>query len=240
MSEREKFTEEQAAAIIRRAAQLQGESRGPNKPTVDLEDLQKIAAEAGIDPSVLNMAIHEQKAGLSKKPGASTLVRVIPGELSPDEFDVAFSRLPPNWRKAWMNQMGKTMNGHLQGAGTQNMVSLVSRNGVTSIEIKTQPWMIFMYTIYPALLTGFVLFVNSMAQGWGLPMTLLSALLMVAGIPFFIWRLRVARAQVSEVMELIAGAVEDQIAQDAANPSKNMPALDRWDDQDDGFLRQNS
>jgi hypothetical protein len=240
VSGKEKFTEEQAAAIIRRAAQLQGEGRSGHKPTVDLEDLRKIAAEAGIDPSVLNIAVHEQRAGLPEKSKSGTLVRVIPGELKPDEFDIAFSRLPPNTKKAWMSQMGKTLNGYLQTSGLQVLFNIVSRNGVTRVELKSQPWLIFMYTMYPPLLLGFVLGINSLAQDWGIVPTLVSALLMVIGIPFFLWRLRVGQTKVEEMMEQICSAVEDQIALDEEPANESTPRRNLVDTQDDEFLSQNS
>ncbi|MGI9625526.1 MAG: hypothetical protein ACR2QM_01710 [Longimicrobiales bacterium] len=107
MSSDEKFvrrySDKEVNALIKRATELQEEdatpSRGDSRAGMTLVELQEIAAEAGIDPKLIQRAaahvdIPRTRTVGEKFAGAPFLVsveRVVPGELSA----AAFSRIVP-------------------------------------------------------------------------------------------------------------------------------------------------
>ena len=113
------FSEEQAADILQRAARLQeAENSGtPYTPGITEAELMRIATEAGIDPSFLGKALDgmtepERKERLLKF--VNEAVRVVDGELDPEDFDLVVDGLPThsnNKKGRTLTQIGRQVSG---------------------------------------------------------------------------------------------------------------------------------
>ena len=84
-----RYADAETAAILKRAAELQGTAEPPTSPT--LTDLQQIADEAGIEPRYVRQAAAElaspSRGGGVGAPDALALQRVVAGELPAPAFD---------------------------------------------------------------------------------------------------------------------------------------------------------
>lgn len=96
------YTEEEIAAMLERAAELQTQqSRNPLHRSLSFEELEEIAAEAGIDPANLRQAARELdspgKVLLDKSSGTNAthnfVERTIPGPLSLDAWEDVVAEL---------------------------------------------------------------------------------------------------------------------------------------------------
>ena len=211
--EKRVFSEKEAAEILQRAAKIQEESTGtPYSPGVSLEELKRIAVEAGIDVSVLDKAIHShQEVPVSKGifPLLQEHERVVDGELSTDNFDIVYEVLkrPTN---QFIQQVGRTMQIRSMAAGSQVIISIACRNDRTKINVRPTIFVPFMTILYPALLLSFIALVNLSVHGqvlWGLLATF--AALAIA-VPLFIWRTK----SVDTKARKLANDLADLIQQD--------------------------
>lgn len=85
-----RYADAETAAILKRAAELQGTAEPPTSPT--LTDLQQIADEAGIEPRYVRQAAAElasapRGGGTAGAPDALALQRVVAGEVPASAFD---------------------------------------------------------------------------------------------------------------------------------------------------------
>jgi hypothetical protein len=94
----------QVEAVLRRAVQLEAEQRSPGVPGLSVEDLTKVAIEAGLSPAAVDAALGELKLGAlpqEEKPAAWLDRRLGPErvragrvvELPPDEAARQLQRL---------------------------------------------------------------------------------------------------------------------------------------------------
>lgn len=109
------FSEAQIQALLKRATQLHIQDEGQT-PGLTLADLEHIAADAGIPPQYLRAALHESDGQVTPRGGSGHtkthvfIERVIPGELTDDEWEQVVLRL----RKEYANDMAD-----LYGMGPQ-------------------------------------------------------------------------------------------------------------------------
>src|SRR5687768_3068307 len=132
------FNEKQAGAILRRAAELSSaSSTGGSSGGTTLADMERIAAEIGIDAAHVRAAAAE----LTRSPAGNTagiidLERVVPGELSDEAWEAVVADL----RRTFSNpgttsQVGLAREWSLKGEMGHLHASLVSRQGHTRIQI---------------------------------------------------------------------------------------------------------
>ena len=96
------YTEQEIAALIERTAELQAEKnrRGDRGSGLTLTELESVAAEAGLDPSLLRQAAAEMdgpRSGLSQRRSASSThiftERWVPGPLNPEAWEDVVAEL---------------------------------------------------------------------------------------------------------------------------------------------------
>lgn len=211
--EKRVFSEKEAAEILQSAAKIQEESSGtPYSPGVSLDELKRIAVEAGIDVAVLDKAIHSHQEVPEQK-GLFPLLReherVVDGELEPDNFDIVYEVLkrPTN---QFIQQVGRTMQIRSMAAGSQVVISIACRNDRTKINVRPTIFVPFMTILYPALLLSFIAMVNLSVHGhvlWGL-----LAMLGVLGIsvPLFLWRTKAVDANSKKLANDLADVIQQE------------------------------
>lgn len=148
------FSEKDAAAILKRAAELQEKASAGGSPEgVSLSDLKRIAEESGIDPSYVEQALIQQAAAPVKGGGGKVLELSVPGELAPDRLDVVSDILSTHRGFKPLTQVGRTVQGFVQGSWGPMELQASSRNGKTKVTVRPMLGQTFMMTGYtPALL----------------------------------------------------------------------------------------
>ena len=156
MPEDRVFSEKEIGDILRRAVELQErpEAQTAYTPGVTLDELQRIAAEVGVDPSSLAQAIREHSIGESLADSvrffgiewAKEFERVIPGEVDPSDFDILVEqtgqRLGPKHQTI---QFGRSLETWLTSGLGYGRARIQSRNGRTRVSVRSN-------TIWPSLL----------------------------------------------------------------------------------------
>jgi hypothetical protein len=147
-----RFSEEEVALIIKRAAELQQTEEIAEEPAnaLTLAEVEQIAKEAGIDPGLIRRAAQsldrpEQESRPSPWVGAPTRLvfeRVIDGEISPDEYEnlidtvrraIGQNGIPSVLGRtlSWTSASTSRRRGHER----QVNVNIMSRRGVTTIRV---------------------------------------------------------------------------------------------------------
>jgi hypothetical protein len=244
MAEGRKFSEEEAGAIIRRAAQLQTSAgaKGQSGP-VSYEDLQSLAQEAGIDPALLRQAVLESRAGAIQT-GKNELVRIVEGELEPEEFDVINEFIGPQGNRFMSSQVGRTMNRYVMAGPGQASVNVTSRGGITKVTVQKNYIGSFMMSAYPFLLAAFILALNLFVRGvwgWGV---LSAVVLPVMGIVLFMLVRQLYDRKAQEVLDRIADGLTTHFASQTTKESSaerayrstsmELPAADPLTEQNKG------
>lgn len=177
------FSEQEASEILQKAAKMQeDQGHGPSyTPGITVEELQRIAAEAGIDPAVLESAMKSDK---ERKPDTRLtfeMERVLQGELDPSEFDVILEALGPTHRRQGVTQVGRTVSGTIWTGAGHTTVSVNSRNGRTRLSMKANPFFAFFIVLYP-LFVGSIIMSAAIAEGaraaWAVPIVWLIAMVL--------------------------------------------------------------
>ncbi len=155
-----RFDDEEVALILRRAAELQEAQPGAGSQGMTLADLEEVAREAGLDPSLVRRAAAEvgdagttgaaaaPLTGGSRFLGAPTVLRaerIIDGELAVDEFETLLDEIRSTFNDvgsfstlgrtlAWRSSPG--MHGRHGGGARQINVTIVIRGGQTGIRVE--------------------------------------------------------------------------------------------------------
>lgn len=156
MPENEIYSEQQVAAIMRRAAELQEQKVDSGYvPGVTKAELDKLAQEIGIDPAFLELALEETKNSTNTKSSfgwSEEYERVVDFELQPEDFDVLLSQLKPMKSSQPLSQVGRTLQGKIWTGSSVAHITVTSRNGRTKIKVKSWPFLAIMTTLYPAFI----------------------------------------------------------------------------------------
>jgi hypothetical protein len=151
-----KFSEEEVALIIKRAAELQQTQQIEQEPSnaLTLSEVEQIAREAGIDPKLIRQAAH----GLERPPeisrpspwlGAPTRLvfeRVIDGEIPVDDFEPIINEIRRTFGDNGVpSVLGRTLawsssyqGGRRRNNGRMVSVSVVSRSGATTVRVEEE------------------------------------------------------------------------------------------------------
>jgi len=154
------YSEKEAAEILQRAAKIQENAQegAPYTPGVTEDELFRIATEAGIAPEFLQRAL----AGKTESERRETLlryaneaIRVVEGELDPEDFDLVVEGLPRNFNNKMgqpLTQIGRQVSGTISLKGGHAQVEVKARRGRTRISVKTLGFFPLFGTIYPAFI----------------------------------------------------------------------------------------
>lgn len=164
-----KFSEEEVALIIKRAAELQQTQQVEAEPSnaLTLTEVEQIAREAGIDPKLIRQAAHGlDRPSETSRPspwlGAPTHLvfeRVVDGEIPVDDFEPLINEIRRTMGDNGMpSVLGRTLawtssysGGRRRNSGRMVNVNIVSRSGVTTIRVEEE-----MRNIAGALFGGLV------------------------------------------------------------------------------------
>jgi hypothetical protein len=151
-----KFSEEEVALIIKRAAELQQTQQVENEPStaLTLTEVEQIAREAGIDPKLIRQAAHGlDRPSETSRPspwlGAPTHLvfeRVVDGEIPVDDFEPLINEIRRTMSDNGVTSvLGRTLawtssytGGRRRNNGRMVNVNIVSRSGVTTIRVEEE------------------------------------------------------------------------------------------------------
>jgi hypothetical protein len=164
-----KFSEEEVALIIKRAAELQQTQQVEQEPSnaLTLTEVEQIAREAGIDPALIRRAAHGlDRPTETSRPsawlGAPTRLvfeRVVDGEIPVDDFEPLINEIRRTFGDNGVpSVLGRTLawtssysGGRRRQNGRMVNVNIASRGGLTTIRVEEE-----MRNIAGALFGGLV------------------------------------------------------------------------------------
>lgn len=211
------FSEKEAGELLQRAVKLQesGQSGAGYTPGVTLDELEKIAKEAGVDPKYLHEAMLCANTDSDKK-GWHSLTdeyeRVIDGELPPEHFDVVLEHVKNRnlGRGAGVNQVGRTMSVDTFTGGSTARVTITSRNGRTRINVRSTAIGAYFLSLHPTLVVGVVLGANLCSHGYVWQGLTAGFGLVGAGFALFTHLMKRGKLKARELADKIASSVEDE------------------------------
>lgn len=227
------FSEKEAADLVVRAAKLQEKSGGGDyTPGISYDELAKMAAEAGIDPSFLSQAMDGGPVGDEDKPARSFLgiplsqefERVVDFELPPENFDVVSEMFTP--RAIGHGPHGTRMTNVGQQVGRSLMMQvnqwpafgqlkLTSRNGRTRITTKATAFLAYFAGLHLPLILSIVL-LAMMSPGEKRPplepwvALSISGALWAMGLSAFTWISKAGHKKMRELTDQIAERVQEE------------------------------
>jgi hypothetical protein len=191
MSEQRLYSEAEAVEIVQRAARLQESSAdgGTYRPGVSVEELRRIAEDAGIDVRYLERALEgegEEKTSRSLLNLVEETEFVLSGEIPAEDFDEVMEAFRRHGKVQVAQQIGRGMTGVLQRGSLFANFELFSKNGRTRLKLKATPFMAYFLGLHTPLILSLVLGVNLMARGLVVPGLLaMLGLLAVGGLVFW-------------------------------------------------------
>lgn len=239
MSGRRVFSEQEVVEIIKRATELSAEEvHDAYVPGVTLEELERIAKEVGISPQTLRNAIAERGTEPKQKDRFGfneEFVRVVDGELDPDDFDLAIEGMRPIHGKhgAGTTQIGRSLRSSLWTGISQAHLNIQSRSGRTRIEIKSNPWMQALYTLHPAFMAALITTGAMGERGMGWLGAAIGAGLMVIGTVAFNWLRKAGHRRAEQSADKIKENVESLVEQRLSRPTTVVQQSDSAEQQID-------
>ena len=161
---RKLFSEKQVSTILRRATEMQQAAKTTDPTGLTFEELQQIAAEAGIDPKYLGAAIteQEQQGDVDERfrwLGASTSVEkehVIVGEVSEEQWEVMVDEIRRAFKLVGASgQIGRSREWTHDSRDQQAQVTVTSRDGQTKIRLVARYPQLAVATFVPATTLAF-------------------------------------------------------------------------------------
>lgn len=211
------YSEKEASEILQKAVALQeaaGEAGEAYTPGITIEELRKIAEEAGLDPKFLDLAMTASTQPEPPKKWFLNLVqdheRVIEGELPPDHFDIVLDGVGRAHRKAALRQVGRAVEGQIGKGWGFGWLKLTSRRGRTRLSLRSNCFVPFMTTIYPALIVGAILGSNLAEQGMGLAGFGTFLGLLMAGFGVFQYGVKKSHEAFAKLADDLEARIEDE------------------------------
>lgn len=209
------YSEQEAAEVLQRAVRLQEASNksGEYTPGITIEELKKIASEAGIDAGILEKALAGMGEDERSKLGLFNLTeefeRVVAGEMDPNDYDKILNLLKPGQRG--MQQVGRSLSG--QGTVGPHMVQLnvESRNGRTKVKVKYLPVFAYLLGLHGPVIGSFIALGLLSEKGLPLLGAAIAAGLLTAGSLAFRWLVKSGRAATRKLTGQIVEAIEEEV-----------------------------
>lgn len=225
------FSEKEAADLVVRAAKLQEKAGGEAyTPGISFDELEKMAAEAGIDPAFLNQAMAGVPSGEEEAktflgiPLSTEFERVVDFELPPENFDVITEVLPPRIAghgprgQRQLNvgtQVGRTVQMQVSSGTAYGTLKMTSRNGRTRISSKQTMFLPFMAGLYPGMMIAFVSLMmlvdgeTSSRASAAVNVSIAILALLLGGL-VFTWLSKAGQAKMRAVTDQIAERVAEE------------------------------
>lgn len=211
--EKRYFTEKEAARFVQLAAKLQehaAEKGAEYSPGVSLDELRRVAAEAGIDPKFLDEAIASQSRTTEKRVPWSVVEKVVDGALDPNDYDVVREALGHGMRRSALRQVGRSLEGRTLEGGVAHDVRVTSRGGRTRVSVKPSLFPTFIFTIYPAVMLAFIGSAIASDAGFGAAWAL-GAVVGILGVVMFAWLAARAQGTAEGIADRVCRAAVDAV-----------------------------
>ena len=158
-----RYSEDEVSTILRLAMDRGGHEE-MRRDGMSLDELVEVASEAGIEPNLIRSAAERLDTLEAPARGVDWLgvrpyteiVRVVDGELSPDDWDEVVSEL----RSAFSgptgkaSQLGKTSEWYGGSEFTATHMSFTPEGGRTKMKARLTSWAVPVFTYLPAMLVG--------------------------------------------------------------------------------------
>lgn len=225
------FSEQEAADLVVKAAKLQEKAGGDKyTPGISYSELEKMAAEAGIDPAYLEQAFKGEPTGEEEAksflgiPLWTEFERVVEVELPPENFDVVSELLPPRMgghgpRGTRMlnvgQQVGRSLQMPIMKGPAYGTMRMTSRNGRTRITTRQTMFFPFMAGLYPGLIGAFIstmMMLPGETRGPGNPLVNIpiAIALLVAGLIAYFALAKSGQRKMRELTDEIAHRVQEE------------------------------
>jgi len=227
VAQREVFSEQEVTDIIRRAAELsEGAVQSqPYSPGVTRAELEKIAAEIGVDPRSLEQAIldsRQSNAGTEGLRLAPEYERVVEGELDPSEFDLVtdFIRTASRFGPG-VSQVGRSVNARAWAGPSKADVNITSRNGRTKIKVRSSPLIGLIAGGYGAFVTS-ILSAPALAEAgqYGLAFAAVAASVLVGG-GVGTWLIKRGQSASRKLADQLRDRIEETLSSKDQNDSSH-------------------
>ncbi|MBO6576924.1 MAG: hypothetical protein JJ896_15855 [Rhodothermales bacterium] len=138
------YTEEEIGRVLKRAAEIQGKQPRKTGYGLSLNEIQDLAADAGIDPALVLAAAGELNANAEGRkkawwggPMSSTFVRTVEGPLSDETWEDMLTILRRRTKNTGTTERRGTTRQltFRSDSGTRGHLITTYRNGVTEIEL---------------------------------------------------------------------------------------------------------
>ena len=217
MSSRQVFSEQEAAEIMQQAVQLQEHSsQGEDyTPGVTLQELQRIAEEAGLDPSFIEKAISGKPIVESEKGVfhfTETFERVIDGEINPDDFDLVLDemKLTGKNNRPGAFQVGRSMTAMAWTGISQAKVEVSARKGRTRLRVHSNAFVAYFIGLHMPLIVG-IITMAQMMQSNKVMGALVGGGIIAAGGLAFKWLLKKGHIAAGKLTEKLTGVIADEL-----------------------------
>lgn len=216
MSKKRVFSEQEATEIMQRAVRLQesSQSGGGYTPGVTLEELKRIAEEAGIDVQYLDKAVIgidiEEKSTTGIFNLTEEFERVVEGEMDPEDFDKIL-HLVRRGGKGGMVQVGRTLTGQGNVGVHVVQINIESRKGRTRVKVKYIPLTAYFIGLHGPIIFS-VIALGGLIEG-GQPWlgAAVAAGLLGVGGTVFKWLVRTGREAAKKLTGQIVEVIEEEV-----------------------------
>lgn len=223
------YSEQETSAILQKAAKMQEASAdGAYTPGITQEELERIAAEAGIDPKFVVKALENLETEQPKRGWlnlSEEYERVIEGEVDPDDFDQIFQDLKPSntHHGGGLRQVGRTASMQTFYKGAMCSIEITSRKGRTRVKVKSVPFTAYFMSLHPAILIGVIAGANIGARGNALMGALIFFLSMLFGIIGFAALVKKGHSSARLLVDKLDARVEEYTSELRENLVKSRP-----------------
>lgn len=226
------YSEQEVAAIIKRAVELTEQEGTKYQPGVTREELLKIAEEVGVPIAALEQAIRESGTVREAK-GPFQLTseheRVVEGEIDPGQFDLIIDGLKPLNRRhsQAITQVGRKLTMQTWNGVGQSSIDITSREGRTRIQVRSGALFQGLMTLYPAFIGSMIAMGSLGEKGMiGVGVAIAAALATVGGGMFaFLTRKghQKSRELADELRDRVAQSLESQAAPSQSTAQSEEP-----------------
>ena len=216
MPKKRVFSEQEASEIMQRAVRLQESSKlGEGyTPGVTLEELTRIAEEAGIDARFLDKAVAgidtEEKSTIGVFNLTEEFERVVEGEMDPEDFDKILHLVRKDGKGGLM-QVGRTLTGQATAGVHVVRIDVESRNGRTRVKVKYIPLTAYFIGLHLPIILSATAIGPSIQLGYPwLGVATIVAMLGI-GTGVFRWLVKTGRKAAKQLTSKIVEAIEEEV-----------------------------
>jgi hypothetical protein len=210
MSERRSFTEEEAADVLRCAAKLQDSSGKSSPGGLDLLELKRIAAEAGIAEEFVELAMQQPntKSDRIMFGFGQEFVYQLPRVLSEDEIKAIITEIASRLKVNMSQEIGFTRRLNVSKGMLHGNIEITRHGDRTELKFRHVPFVPYFAGLHMPLNLSFVMFASMAASGkWQLAALLGPGLLLI-GFGLFWWLSSLGIRQAEGVWTSLVGRIQ--------------------------------